>query len=368
MGGVKMGVFTGEAAEGLCYLRDMKKIAILSIDGGGIRGIIPATILVYLEKALRDKTNNPALKIGDVFDLIAGTSTGGILASLYLAPGDDGHPKYSAEEALKLYVDHGQRIFHRTLLKRIESLDGVVDEKYSAESLYDLLREYFGNMLLSQFVKPSLITSYDITARQAVFFTSWDARGFDGSNFFVRDVARATSAAPTYFEPAHIQSKDERFWTLVDGGMFANNPALCAYAEALKIPFHQALPGKDKCQPRGAKDMLLVSLGTGCVEKPYTFDHFKRAGAIKWLEPVIDILMSGNSDTVAYELKQLYSTLEGADKNDYYRIEPGLLEASSQMDDAGAENIVHLRDAGLHYIQQNKDSLDAIAEAVKRQL
>lgn len=120
---------------------------------------------------------------------------------------------------------------------------------------------------------------------------------------------------------------DTKFWTLVDGGVFANNPALCAYAEALKIDFSSVLPNAGKAQPSSAKDMLLLSLGTGSVKKSYHFDQFKRAGAIKWLEPVIDILMSGNSETVDYELQRLYGTLQGPDSADYYRLEPSLLEA-----------------------------------------
>ena len=73
----------------------MKKITILSIDGGGIRGILPATILVYLEKKIQQLQNTPQLKLGDVFDLIAGTSTGGILTALYMTPGENGRPKIS---------------------------------------------------------------------------------------------------------------------------------------------------------------------------------------------------------------------------------------------------------------------------------
>jgi uncharacterized protein len=343
----------------------MKKINILSIDGGGIRGVMPAVIVVELEKMLQVRLNNPSLKIGDVFDLIAGTSTGGILACLYLAPGADGHPKYSAQQALDLYVRHGHEIFARSWVKWVESADGVTDEKYNYANLYKLLDEYFGEQKLSQFVKPSLITSYDITGRQAVFFTSVDAVKYPSSNFKIKDVARSTSAAPTYFEPSHVQSDDGKSWTLVDGGVFANNPALCAYSEALKIDFPAVGANPAKGRPSGAKDMLLVSLGTGSVKKSYHYDHFKRAGAVKWLEPVIDILMSGNSETVTYELQQIYGTLADAnDKNSFYRLEPALLEACSEMDVATPENIGHLQDAGLDFVAKHRDQLNEIVEKV----
>ena len=100
--------------------------------------------------------------------------------------------------------------------------------------MYKLLTTYFGDVTLDKLIKPSLITSYNISDRNAIFFTSADARTDDIYNFYVRDVARATSAAPTYFSPAHIESMNRQIFSLVDGGMFANNPALCAYAEARK--------------------------------------------------------------------------------------------------------------------------------------
>jgi patatin-like phospholipase/acyl hydrolase len=214
----------------------MKKITVLSIDGGGIRGIIPGTILAELEEILQRQSNSDR-KIGDYFDMIAGTSTGGILSCIYLIPDDNGKAKYSAKEALDLYIKNGHTIFDRTFRQKIESLGGIVHEKYSEDHLYELLQNYFGDVTLDKLIRPSLITSYEITDRRAVFFTSADARKDKIYNFYVRDVARATSAAPTYFPPAHIQSLNGQLFALIDGGVFANNPAMCAYAEARKLEF-----------------------------------------------------------------------------------------------------------------------------------
>src|SRR5438309_1904674 len=99
----------------------MKKIKILSIDGGGIRGIIPGVILTYLEKRLQVLTGTEQ-KIGDYFDLVACTSTGGILTCLYLMPGADGKAKYSAQDAVQLYLKEGQQIFSKTGFERIVGL------------------------------------------------------------------------------------------------------------------------------------------------------------------------------------------------------------------------------------------------------
>jgi patatin-like phospholipase/acyl hydrolase len=341
-----------------------KKIRILSIDGGGIRGIIPGTILTQLEKVLQKKANDDTRKLGDFFDMIAGTSTGGILACLYLMPDNEKKALYSAQSALDLYLKKGHLIFDRTLWQKIESFGGVTHEKYSEDPIYTLLTEYFKNEDLSNFIKPSLITAYDITDRKAVFFTSTDARTNDMYNFKVRDVARSTSAAPTYFPPAHIRSLNDQLFTLVDGGMFANNPALCAYAEARKTNFSQALNDSDKKDKPTAQDMIIVSLGTGSVKKMYHYKDFDHAGEIKWLQPVIDILMSGNSETVAYQLTQMYLTLSEEFQHNYFRLEPELKEACSEMDIATEENINNLYQAGLTYVHDNINMLEKIAEKI----
>ncbi len=336
----------------------MKKVKILSIDGGGIRGILPGVILKRLEESLQRLDNNSELKLSDYFDFIAGTSTGGILSCLYLMPDDKGKPKYSAEEAVDLYIKHGSEIFDRTLFRRITSGDGIIHEKYSDHAIYKLFEEYFGDETLDNLVKPCLITSYDITDRRSVFFTSVDAKADNIYNFKVKDVARATSAAPTYFQPAHIKSMSDQLYTLIDGGMFANNPALCAYAEARKINF-------GSINKPSAKDMIIVSLGTGSVRKQYHYDKFRSAGEIEWLEPVIDILMSGSSETVDYQLRQMYLTLDNpADQADYYRLEPGLKEACSEMDIATTDNINNLYQAGLAYVKENAKLLDHIASRI----
>lgn len=340
----------------------MKKIKILSIDGGGIRGIIPGVILTYLEKRLQVLTKSN-LKIGDFFDFVAGTSTGGILACLYLIPGEEGKAKYSANDAVQLYLQKGQDIFARNNFEKILSLYTLFEPKFGTKNLEKYLLDFFGDVKLNQLIKPCLITAYEIVQRNAVLFTSADA--VDSlRNFFVRDVARATSAAPTYFSPAHIQSEEGQIFSLTDGGVYANNPALCAYAEARKTKFKSLFNDELKVDCPSAKDMLILSFGTGTVKKQYHYENFQKAGAIKWLEPIIDVLMSANSETVDFQLTKMYQTLDTKDCNDYHRIEPPLFEACSEMDDASPENLEKLKQAGLYYIDKNEALLNEIAAKV----
>jgi hypothetical protein len=97
-------------------------------------------------------------------------------------------------------------------------------------------------------------------------------------------------------------------------------------------------------------------------KNPYPYNEFKDAGKVKWIAPVIDIMMSGNSETVHYQLNQLFDTLAAGDKNDYYRLDPDIGGASPDMDDASIKNMNALRRAGENFVKANKAELDRIVE------
>jgi uncharacterized protein len=171
------------------------KMKILSIDGGGIRGIIPALVLAEIE----ERTGR---RVAELFDLIAGTSTGGILAAALTRPADDGEgrpggPRYAARDLIGLYEAEGPEIFDRTLLKRIHSVDGLLDERYDSKGLDSALDAYLGRVKLSEAVTDVLITAYEIEHRFAFFFRSSRARTDPSYDFTLADATRATAAAPT---------------------------------------------------------------------------------------------------------------------------------------------------------------------------
>lgn len=338
-----------------------KKIRILSLDGGGIRGIISCVILKFIEEQLQVLDSKDA-KIGDYFDLIAGTSTGGILAAIILFPNENGKAKFSVQEALDLYAEKGDSIFDVSVWRKIINPFGLFNEKISDENLEKQIESVFGTLELKNFIKPSLITSYDIQARRAKFFASHEAKNSNLENFYVKDVCRATSAAPTYFEPAKIQSLYNQEFTLIDGGVYANNPALCAYAEARKIPFQDIFNDESKKNYPAINDMIIVSVGTGTVLKPYKFEDFDNAGKLKWIAPLIDILLSSNVETVDYHLQKMYETLGPTNYQNYHRLMPNLKNASPEMDDTSKKNIQELIQAGLTFVEENKEQLIVIAK------
>jgi uncharacterized protein len=220
---------------------------VLSIDGGGIRGIIPAMVLAEIE----ERTGK---SIAETFDLIAGTSTGGILALGLAMPGDGGRPKYTASELIELYEDEGTSIFSG----RAGTIRNLFEERYPSAGVEGVLDRYFGDARLKDALSTVFVTSYEIELRAPFFFRSERAKVDADYDFPMREVARATSAAPTYFEPAKVEARGPvEYYALVDGGVFANNPAMCAYVEASSILKERGSASTDE------PTILVVSLGTG---------------------------------------------------------------------------------------------------------
>ena len=305
---------------------------ILSIDGGGIRGVIPAAVLVALERKLQDMTDRPEMRLADAFDLIAGTSSGGMYTCVYLCPSADGRPRFSAGDALELYFEHADEIFHSPVPHTITSPNGTLGPKYPAAGLESTLRHYFADQTLDQLLKPCLITAYDVEGRSAWFFRQQRAANDPDYNFLLSDVARATSAAPTFFECASIESRAGRQYALVDGGVFANNPALCAYADA------RALFGQR------TRNLAILSIGSGSYERPYRHEDVKGWGLMNWARPLFDIMTTAVAETVDFQLAQIFSAAEAPKQ--YLRIQPSIAEEHVALDNTTRDNLSLLRKAG----------------------
>jgi len=297
------------------------RIDILAIDGGGIRGIIPATILAKME----EKLGHP---MWETFDLIAGTSTGGIIAAAIGAGAKKGDA-YTSAELVDLYVEQGPTIFHRGFLTEAEQVFGP---KYSPEPLEAVLRNFFGDSELKSAKTPLLISSYDVQGNRTFFFKSEKAKAQDGAafNWKLREIARATSAAPTYFPPTQLRNEFHTY-TLVDGGVCVNNPAMAAYAEARRI-----YPD--------AKDFLVVSVGTGDRPTELKYEDVRQWGLLGWAKHIAPLFMDSGSDTADYELHYIV----GNDWN--FRFQPGLDKASSAMDCVTPDNLQALRDDAEGYL------------------
>lgn len=315
---------------------------ILSIDGGGIRGVVPAVVLTDIERRTRRR-------VSELFDLVAGTSTGGILALGLSAPGEDGKAKYRAADLLHLYESEGATIFHRDPWHRIWALENLLDQKYPTEGIEHVLREYFGETRVADALTDILVTSYDIERRKPFFFKRHRALDDSDFNWPMWQAARATSAAPTYFEPAKLDAENGKdYFALIDGGVFANNPAMCAYAEARHI------------WPKETS-FLVVSLGTGELTRSIPYTQAAGWGLAKWAQPILGVVFDGVSDTVDYQLQDL--CLDDATRvSGYQRFQVTLSSGSDDLDDASRTNIRALRLLAEDLVEKRDADLEALCQ------
>lgn len=319
-------------------------LRILSIDGGGIRGIVPAVVLSELER----RTGRP---VHELFDLIAGTSTGGILALALTKPGSDGRAQYPASSLIELYEQEGPRIFSRPAWHRLYALNNLMEEKFPASGLQEVLERYLGDVRLKDALTDVLVTSYEIERRLPFFFRSQRARADASYDFPMALVARATSAAPTYFEPAMIRVADSSdYYSLIDGGVFANNPAMCAYVEALDV--HR--PGPDD-------EIVVLSLGTGELTRRIAHEEASGWGLMMWARPILDVVFDGVSDTVDHQLRQLCREA-GQRSRRYYRFQPILNDVNDDMDDVSRGNVRALRLLGERLVDAHDQDLDNVCK------
>jgi hypothetical protein len=292
--------------------------------------------------------------VADLFDLIAGTSTGGVLALRSVRPNENGRPHFSAADGVRLYEQEGGRIFNRSAWRRVGSLGSVVDEKYDSAGVESVLQEYFGETRLKDSLTDVMVTSYEIERRIPWFFRSRRAKEQDDYDFPMKLVARASSAAPTYFEPCKIEvSGLEEYYAFTDGAIFANNPSLCAYVEA-------------QVTHPDVTDFMLVSLGTGELTRSIPYDEARDWGLIGWVRPVIDMLMHGTEETVHYQVAQLLRSQEGG-RQRYYRFQVRLTEGNDDMDDASRSNLRLLKLLTEEMIHRESASIDRMCADLLRE-
>ena len=272
----------------------MAHYRILSLDGGGIRGVLTATLLQRLEEA------SPGF-LSQV-DLFAGTSTGGILA-LGLAAG------LTPTECRRLYVTEGGFIFFNSTARAVLELGNLGGPKYDNDNLRRALLDEFADVTLADLPRKVLISSFAVDNHPAnpaawrtwkpKFFHNYPGPESDGAQRVV-DVALRTSAAPTYFP---------MYQEFVDGGVSANNPSMCALAQALNAP-----TGGQKLD-----DIRLLSVGTG-QRSQYLTVRDVNWGVVEWAPHLVNLLMEGSNGLGDYQCRQVLGA-------NYFRLNPVLPEA-----------------------------------------
>ncbi|GAB5388662.1 MAG: patatin-like phospholipase family protein [Alphaproteobacteria bacterium] len=340
--------------------RKKKVFAVLAIDGGGLRGIVPAKVLQELE----ERTGKP---VSELFDMVVGTSTGGLL-SLGLTTPDRANPRkprYSARDMVELYEGIGDQIFPKPTT--VQRLRGLFRDTYDPRPFERLLRQKMGNARIKESLTSVIVTAYDTARRGPVFMKHYKnhAENRHFPDFLTRDAIRATCSAPTYFPPAEISSlpqiapdgrRFQRRYELIDGGVFMTNPAAHAMIEAMRI------------KPEDT-EILLVSLGTGIIKTPFPADDIKKWGQVGWIRskgqtPIYEVIMDGQTDSADMQMKALL-------RERYMRLDanfedmPPNARPAFEFDDSSKENMQALANMGDYIIRNNDKAIDRLCAVLK---
>ncbi|GKA89420.1 patatin-like protein 1 [Tanacetum coccineum] len=337
-----------------------KYITILTIDGGGIRGIIPGVILEYLESQLQ-MLDGPEARLADYFDVIAGTSTGGLVTAMLTTPNNNNKPLFAAKDIVPFYHDNSQdfqtiRCKFRwwwPIAKAQKWWKELTGPRYDGKYLKELVEEKLGAKKLNQTLTKVVIPNFDIKYMQSVICSSYEVSAQSSSkNAKLSDICLGTSAAPTYL-PAHqftnyYDEQKYREYNLIDGGIVANNPSRSS-----------------------------LSGGTGMQKREPRFDAKMAAnwGMIGWIDkdgasPLIDSFTEASSDLVDFQEGAIFADAHAAEN--YLRIQAScfcvkityddsLTEELASVDLATPENLKNLENVGKvlldkHVTRANSDT------------
>ena len=304
---------------------------ILTIDGGGLRGIVPVRILQEVERMT-------GKNILDTFDMLAGTSTGGLIVSCATLK-NGGGPKYTLDNIADIYIKQGKVIFpiRSGISKFFHRATNLFSPAYDADGLEKVLKEYVKDETIKDSLRPIMVSTYDLNGNKPVFFKSSEAVGDPTANARIHDICRATSAAPTYLPAYTFTYKNARL-TGIDGGVYVNNPTMASIAEISRYGnqgFYKKRDGTDIA----FSDIRVLSLGTGSYCGTITEKEAVRWGELQWIQEITDIMMRGVNQTTDYESREMLGT------GNYMRLNINIAhEEYSDMTDA--------RESTRHYLEE----------------
>lgn len=336
-------------------------LRILSIDGGGIRGVIAARILVDIEQRLGQP-------LRDYFDLIAGTSTGALIAAGLMVG-------RSAVDLMQLYLNQGQIIFPYQTYWNPQRLKLLVQYGLSAPKFSDqgLTRVIQAELGLSQTLadvspqgindKKLMVTSYDTVRRTPVIFKSWRHEEWYAS-VPLWEVCVCSASAPTYF-PAHLLLAElagqPTSFSMIDGGVGANNPTACAVAEAIRLMRTGAVPGQgpEASLDRIVDDISVLSVGTGELNKSLPWREVRAWGLLQWAPRIVDVVMDAPADIHRYIAEQIVTKADSAQTECYLRLQPELEQKFGAIDNANPAYLAQLVAIAENYLRTQSHQINA---------
>lgn len=304
---------------------------LLSLDGGGIRGLMQLQIIAEIERMTKKS-------IIELFDGISGTSIGGIIACLLTTPNPENpkKPKYTAKDLLDIFCNRKGDIFK----SKWQSCKGLFGTRYKTTSIKNLLKELLGDNKFSDRLLPTVLVTHNLITNEEQLISSEDAE-----DFYTWSVALATGAAPTYFKPQRVFPIDahlsHRGYVLSDGGTCMNNPIMAGIA--LMHEVYQI----------DADDLNVLSLGTGTSGTKQLNPNLLRGGILRWGITIVDTCLAGQ-ESATNKLAELYC------KDRYHRLNPVLDQRSMSLDDISEDNQEVLFTAALKCIKENMEEIKEV--------
>eukprot|EP00741_Cyanophora_paradoxa_P023738 tig00021617_g22929.t1 len=332
---------------------------VLSIDGGGVRALLAARLLVHIEEVTGQS-------IASNFDLIVASGSGALLATLLTLPGNDGRPRYTAREVLELFKSNARRIFPTgDWSSWLRSMDPFYPGgRFSNEGLVSFCGQTFGELPISSLLIPVTLLACDITTRSPVLLR----REGVTADLRLRDCAIACASTPGFFPPWVVGGV-----SCVDGIVVASNPSLMAHWEARGM-----FPG--------ARDLLLISLGCGSVERTVSHAEASSWSTAEWLSPLLSACVESSGAAVHVLMQQLASEppraprasspsvlplpgISGSRRQGilYRRYQPRIalpVGRAGEPSDADKPTLEFLEISAEAFIRENEESFAALAHVV----
>lgn len=311
-----------------------KTLKVLVIDGGGVAGIVSARVLAEFEQ----RSGKPISKL---FDLVVGNSSGGLISLLLNTPNELQQPKYRAVDIVNLYKERSKDIFYSSIFRKIYTGFGLWKPKYERYMYDNILEELFGDTRMSQLIIPTGVISYNLNIGLPSIWSRDSARKNVYKDLLVKDIAAATSAAPTYFAPKILVDMNNKIEYHVDGAVYDNNPESAAILMAFELDDRLA-----------REDVILLSLGTIGNHLTGKTTTLSTAGIFGWL-------ITGNLIDVMVNAIGYWETIAITFPNSC-RIQLSLDEGMKGVDNASDDNIESLLKLTDNYIIDNSALIDHI--------
>ena len=326
---------------GLWKPKNPDVIRILSLDGGGVRGLVSLEVLKSIEK----KSGKP---IAQLFDIVAGTSSGAIIATLLLLPGEQGQPRYSAESIIDRYTELVSRTFSAPWYHQLLTLNGTLGPRFLNHTKIVIANRLYGRATLGDLLLPVLIPSYSLTDSRLHLFTNWLPQHI---NLRVAALIVAATSPPSVFPAVELRGASKEAGEYVDGAILATDPAYLAFSQSL---------GKNP-QAR----FVIVSVGTGLPNDKVAPRVGIYGGGLDWIESILHIMLDGQAQLTSSMLKE-FSEAGAPIKMDYYRFNTQRPVGLGDWLNASPENIEALKDLGKDIVKKQNRQLDEAIELLLR--